>query len=107
MRALLGHATADGPGGAYARRLLSAFGEPAQFPSTSLQAVSAELAEPLTRREVEVLRLIAAGLRNQEIADQLCLSVSTVKRHIANAYGKLGVRHRTEALVRAKELKLL
>jgi LuxR family transcriptional regulator, maltose regulon positive regulatory protein len=107
MRALLGHATADGPGGAYARRLLSAFGEPAQFPSTSLQAVSAELAEPLTRREVEVLRLIAAGLRNQEIADQLCLSVSTVKRHIANAYGKLGVGHRTEALVRANELNLL
>jgi LuxR family maltose regulon positive regulatory protein len=107
MRALLGHATADGPASAYARRLLSAFGEPARFASTSLQAVSAELAAPLTRREVEVLRLIAAGLRNQEIADQLCLSVSTVKRHIANAYGKLGVGHRTEALVRANERNLL
>jgi LuxR family maltose regulon positive regulatory protein len=107
MRALLGHAAADGPGSAHARRLLSAFGEPARFPSTPLQAVSAELAEPLTRREVEVLRLIAAGLRNQEIADRLCLSVSTVKRHIANAYGKLGVGHRTEALLRANELKLL
>jgi LuxR family transcriptional regulator, maltose regulon positive regulatory protein len=107
MRALLGHAAANGPGSAYTRRLLSAFGEPAPFPSTSLQAVSAELVEPLTRREVEILRLIAVGLRNQEIADRLCLSVSTVKRHIANAYGKLGVGHRTEALVRAKELKLL
>jgi LuxR family transcriptional regulator, maltose regulon positive regulatory protein len=107
MRTLLGHAIADGPGGAYARRLLSAIGEPAQLPSTALRAVSAELAEPLTRRELEVLRLIATGLRNREIADRLSLSVSTVKRHIANAYGKLGVGHRTEALVRAKELNLL
>lgn len=107
MRALLGHATADGPTSAYARRLLSAFGEPARLASTSLRAVSAELAAPLTRREVEILRLIAAGLRNQEIADQLCLSVYTVKRHIANAYGKLGVSHRTEALIRANELNLL
>ena len=46
-------------------------------------------------------------MRNQEIADQLFISLSTVKRHIANAYGKLGVSHRTEAVARANELNLL
>ena len=65
------------------------------------------LAEPLTAREVEILRLVAAGLRNQEIADRLYISPATVKRHIANAYGKLGVGHRTEAVARAHELRLL
>ena len=68
---------------------------------------SADLAEPLTNRELEILGLIAAGMRNQNIADQLFISVSTVKRHIANAYGKLDVTHRTEAVARANELNLL
>jgi LuxR family maltose regulon positive regulatory protein len=86
---------------------VSAFETPARLASTPLPAGAAALVEPLTRREVEILHLIAAGLRNQEIADQLCLSVATVKRHIANTYGKLGVGHRTEALVRANELQLL
>ena len=44
---------------------------------------------------------------NQEIAAQLYISLATVKRHIANAYGKLGVTHRTEAVARANELHLL
>ena len=73
----------------------------------SAQSAAAGLAEPLTMREVEILRLIAAGMRNQEIADHLFISLSTVKRHIANAYGKLGVSHRTEAIARANELNLL
>jgi LuxR family maltose regulon positive regulatory protein len=84
---------------AYARRLLAAFDIPA--------VSSPGLAEPLTPRELEVLRLVAAGLRNQEIAEQLVISLPTVKRHIANAYGKLGVTHRTEAVARATELHLL
>jgi LuxR family maltose regulon positive regulatory protein len=71
------------------------------------QAAAAQLAEPLTAREVEILRLIAAGLQNQEIAAQLYISLATVKRHVANAYGKLGVSHRTEAVLRANELHLL
>jgi len=107
MRALLGHATADGPASAYARRLLSAFETPARLAPTPLQAVPAALVEPLTRREVEILRLIAAGMRNQEIAEQLFISLSTVKRHVANAYGKLGASHRTEAVARANALDLL
>jgi LuxR family maltose regulon positive regulatory protein len=65
------------------------------------------LADPLTEREIEVLRLIADGLTNQEIADQLVVAVSTVKTHINRIYGKLDVRHRAEALARARELNLL
>jgi len=68
---------------------------------------AAGLAEPLTSREVEILRLIAAGMRNQQIADHLFVSLPTVKRHIANAYGKLGASHRVDAIARANELKLL
>ena len=63
--------------------------------------------EPLTARELEILRLIAAGMRNQDIANHLSISAATVKRHIANAYSKLGAGHRTEALIRAREQKLL
>ena len=75
--------------------------------TASAQAATAGLAEPMTAREVEILRLVAAGMRNQEITDRLFISLSTVKRHIANAYGKLGVSHRTEAVARANELNLL
>jgi LuxR family maltose regulon positive regulatory protein len=73
----------------------------------SAQSAAADLAEPLTMREVEILSLVAAGMRNQEIADHLFITLSTVKRHIANVYGKLGVSHRTEAIARANELDLL
>jgi ATP/maltotriose-dependent transcriptional regulator MalT len=75
--------------------------------TTSAQSANAALVEPLTAREIEILRLIVAGMRNQEIADHLFISLHTVKRHIANAYGKLGVTHRTEAVARANEMKLL
>ena len=75
--------------------------------TASAQSAASDLPEPLTAREVEILRLVAGGMRNQEIADQLFISLSTVKRHIANAYGKLGVSHRTEAIARANELNLL
>jgi LuxR family transcriptional regulator, maltose regulon positive regulatory protein len=109
MRDLLRHAAARGLAGEYTRRVLSAFDAPA--PAAPTPAVAGPggdgAVQALTERELEVLRLIAAGLRNQEIADQLSISPATVKRHIANAYGKLGAGHRTEALVRARALKLL
>jgi LuxR family maltose regulon positive regulatory protein len=63
--------------------------------------------ERLTARELVVLRLIASGMRNREIAKELFISPATVKRHVANVYLKLGVGHRTEALVRAREAGLL
>ena len=107
MRDLLRHAAAGGVSSSFTRRLLSAFDEPARPVSNPAQVTTIPLAEPLTAREVEILRLVAAGLRNQEIADQLFISLATVKRHITNAYGKLGVRHRTEAVARTTELNLL
>lgn len=108
MRDLLRQAAAVAIASNYIRQLLSAFDDkPAPSASAPAKVVAAELVEPLTAREVDILRLIAAGLRNQEIADQLFISLATVKRHIANAYGKLGVSHRTQAVARANELNLL
>jgi DNA-binding CsgD family transcriptional regulator len=65
------------------------------------------LVEPLSRREIEVLYLIDQGLSNAEIAALLTLAPSTVKTHINNIYGKLGVQTRVQALKRARELGLL
>jgi LuxR family maltose regulon positive regulatory protein len=108
MRDLLRHAVAAGiSSNAYARRLLSAFEERTRSVSAPFGAPGAGLVEPLTPREMEVLRLVAVGMMNQEIAEQLVISLPTVKRHIANAYGKLGVGHRTQAVARANELGLL
>lgn len=63
--------------------------------------------DPLSERELEVLRLIAAGLSNSEIAAQLFVGVSTVKKHINHIYSKLGVETRAEVLVRAQQLRLI
>jgi LuxR family maltose regulon positive regulatory protein len=65
------------------------------------------LVDPLTDRELDVLRLLAEGLSNRDIADQLVLSVGTVKVHTRNIYSKLGVGSRTQAIVRGRELGLL
>ncbi len=66
-----------------------------------------QLVEPLSDRELEVLRLVTAGLSNREIAAKLVISPGTAKTHVHNVCGKLGVRNRTEAAMRAKELKLV
>jgi LuxR family maltose regulon positive regulatory protein len=71
------------------------------------QAAPTELTEPLTDREVEILRLIAAGRSNPEIAELLYLSLNTVKWHAKNLYSKLSVSNRVEAITRAQELDLL
>jgi LuxR family maltose regulon positive regulatory protein len=107
MRNLLRNAAARGLAGSHIRRLLSAYDTRPQPVSPPVRAAATGLVEPLTAREIEVLRLIAAGMRNQQIADHLVISLPTVKRHIANAYGKLSVSHRTEAVARATELNLL
>jgi LuxR family maltose regulon positive regulatory protein len=65
------------------------------------------LLDPLSEREIEVLNLLVAGLTNPEIADQLIVSVGTVKTHVHNIYSKLGVRNRAEAIARTTELNLL
>ncbi len=65
------------------------------------------LVEPLSERELEVLQLLAAGMSNQEMAQQLVITVGTIKSHVHHIYSKLGVKDRLEAALRAKELGLL
>ncbi len=104
MARLLTEAANRGIAPVYTEKLLAAFdsvprrGEGESHPS---------LAEPLSGRELEVLRLIARGLSNREISERLFLAVITVKGHNRNIFRKLGVRRRTEAVARARELGLL
>jgi LuxR family transcriptional regulator, maltose regulon positive regulatory protein len=84
----------------YIDKLLTAFGEI----STPNQEF---LIEALSERELEVLRLVALGKSNQQIADELVLATGTVKKHLNNVFGKLGVQNRTECVARARELNLL
>jgi LuxR family maltose regulon positive regulatory protein len=65
------------------------------------------LAEPLTDRELEVLRLLAAGRSNQRIAHDLVVALDTVKKHVTHLLGKLGATNRTEAVARARQLGLI
>jgi LuxR family maltose regulon positive regulatory protein len=87
----------------YAAKLLAAFSPSAPVggptPDASL--------EPLSRRELDVLRMIAAGHSNKEIAESLVITVSTVKSHINNLYSKLGTQRRTQAILIARERALL
>jgi LuxR family maltose regulon positive regulatory protein len=68
---------------------------------------SASLVEPLSQRELEILRLIAQGLSNRQICERLFLALDTVKGHNRRIYDKLQVKRRTEAVARARELGLL
>jgi ATP/maltotriose-dependent transcriptional regulator MalT len=88
---------------AYALNVLS------EIEKTPVEAAVAQMGmvEPLSERETEVLRLVAAGFSNREIAERLILSLGTVKSHAHNIYGKLHARSRTQAIARARELKLL
>ena len=70
-------------------------------------AAASEIIETLTRREQEILQLAAEGLSNREIARQVIISVGTVKVHLSNAYGKLGVTKRTQAVSKARALGIL
>jgi DNA-binding NarL/FixJ family response regulator len=78
----------------------------AEFARQSKPAPS-PLAEPLTPRELDILRLMVEGLSNKEIADTLVISEGTVKNHISNILGKLEVRDRTQAALKAKDLRLI
>jgi LuxR family maltose regulon positive regulatory protein len=65
------------------------------------------LVEPLTGRELDVLRLLAAGNPNQAIAGELVVTLDTVKKHVSHVLDKLGAANRTEAVARARELGLI
>ena len=76
-------------------------------PSGPAAAASPGLAEPLTDRELDVLRLIAAGKSNQRIAHELVVTLDTVKKHVSHVLGKLGAANRTEAVTRARDLGVI
>jgi DNA-binding NarL/FixJ family response regulator len=71
--------------------------------SGALGATAPGLAEPLTARELQVLRLMGAGLRNADIARELYVSVKTVEHHVTNVLVKLQARSRTQAIVKAQQ----
>ena len=79
----------------------------AQLPDTSAEPRPQPLVVPLSERELEVLRLVADGRSNREIAASVFLAEGTVKNHVTNVLGKLGARDRTQAALRARDLGLL
>ncbi|MGB1251610.1 MAG: response regulator [Candidatus Promineifilaceae bacterium] len=85
----------------------------AEFTRMTPQSVSTSrakpqpLVEPLSRRENEILKVLATGASNREIARQLYITEGTVKNHVTNILGKLGVRDRTQAALKAKRLNLI
>jgi ATP/maltotriose-dependent transcriptional regulator MalT len=87
----------------YPRRLLAVLGRDAAPAASS----AAGLSDPLTRRELEVLRLMASGKSNRGISSELFVGVGTVKTHANNIYRKLGAHSRTQATARARELGLI
>lgn len=101
---LLKEAARQGIQPEFSGRILTAFGaalDPVSTPDDS------GLVEALSEREMEVLRLVAAGRSNRQIAEQLVLSLGTVKSHVHNIYGKLGVGNRTQAVAKARTAGLL
>ena len=102
------HATARSvPLGCLAR-VLQAFGQQQAVPGSRPRTATVPgLVEQLTARELEILRLVAAGTPNQAIADQLVVTLDTVKKHITHLLAKLGAANRTEAVARARQLGLL
>jgi len=107
MLTLLRQAHAHGMLPDYVATLLAVFGEQtAADPQLYAPRVSS-LVEALTERELDVLRLLVAGLSNAAMARELVITVGTVKRHVNSIYGKLGVTSRTQAVARAHALHAL
>jgi LuxR family maltose regulon positive regulatory protein len=116
MRALLARLFAARPGQQHAARridpgylavLLRACGQADAVPPQRRAATPSGLVEPLTGRELEVLRLLATGKSNQRIARDLFVALETVKKHVTHILGKLGAANRTEAVARARQLGLI
>jgi LuxR family maltose regulon positive regulatory protein len=105
VAALLRRAQKCGIHSDYIKELLALFPSPAG--ESNLPQKIGELVEPLTERELEILGLIDEGCSNQEIARRLVITLHTVKKHNSNIYAKLGVNSRTQAVARARQLRLL
>ncbi len=106
IQALLAECLTRGADPVYVTQLLAAIAQTTEGASTAPGA-NQLLVEPLSKRELEVLRLLDAGYTNQAVADELVIAVSTVKKHVNNIFGKLGVASRTQAVSRARTLELL
>ena len=105
---LLYEATARGIAPEYSGRLLVQFPTEEQtIPLTPPHSHTHTLIEPLTKREQEVMQLIASGASNAEIAQALYIAVGTVKNHVKNIYSKLDVHSRAQAIARARDLGLI
>jgi LuxR family maltose regulon positive regulatory protein len=91
----------------YAQTILLAFAIPGEADAPVVAARQHLLVEPLSAQEQRVLRLLVSGRTNQQIAQVLVVSVNTVKHHVKQLYGKLGVSTRLEASEAARHLKLL
>jgi LuxR family maltose regulon positive regulatory protein len=107
MAGLLHRAAAQGVTLIYVHELLNAFDRSHIKVRPDPRQATDGLVEPLSRREIEVLQLAASGRTNEEIACQLCISLTTVKKHLSNTFGKLGVKNRTKAGAKARELYLI
>jgi LuxR family maltose regulon positive regulatory protein len=109
MARLLRQAESRGIAPEYVKRLLAAFDVSGHGPEEERlpQPKAQSLIEPLSDRELEVLRLLTSSLSSTEMAEELFISVNTIRTHIRTVYSKLGVHSRYEAVARAKELGLL
>jgi LuxR family maltose regulon positive regulatory protein len=110
LASLLGDNLLTGAAADHAQKLLSAFPASVQTALLSTSPAAepgAALIEPLSARELEILRLISEGYTNQQIARELVITLHTVKKHSSNIYSKLGVRNRTQAVAKAREAHLL
>jgi LuxR family maltose regulon positive regulatory protein len=105
LAGLLRQAASRGIAPAYVAALEAGAGGPE--PTLETSPASTTLLEPLSPRELDVLRLMAAGLSNPEIADELVIAVSTVRSHCKSIYGKLAVHRRWDAVLRAQALELI
>ena len=90
----------------YCTRLLEAVEGEAKKKSVELPSVPG-LVEALSRRELEVVKLLAQGCSDKVISEALVISPQTVHKHLKNIYGKLGVHNRTEAVIRSQALGLI
>jgi len=107
LAALLQAASKRGIAPTHVTRLLPALGAEAAPAESRRPAAGPALIEPLSERELEVLRLLRTELNGPEIARQLMVSPNTFHTHTKNIYSKLGVKNRQAAVIRADELKLL